>query len=395
VIRTQPAAYVQVMRLRVTIGVAAAALLAVGGVAGSPGRDESRVLWQGPVLAGDGVVWGEEAGGQGSLHLWTRGRDERAVYSSRSLALGRPLAASGTLLAFERTYPSCAPQPNVACPQAQDALVGGPRGPFTTLIRPRTCFLSTGNALAVDAGIAAYLELDCARDRVRVVVRDVVHDGRPLVLRDAAVSSGCCSDVAIAGRYVAWNESGGVVVYDRLARRVAYRARVRPPGVGVELGLDLQLDGKLAVAYRLTEFAQAGPTTIAWFSPSAPRPHLLPLHGRDTFVRLADDRIAVERFLTTKTSALVVADLTGRARTVTRFAPPTRLHSGFDFDGRRIAWASDHITATREDCPPPQQGRPCVVRETGVTKMWLRATTAGASRLVARLPFVDTVARPP
>ncbi len=384
------------MRLSATVVIGVVAVLLAGsGVARSSRTGTQRVLWQAPVLAGDRVAWGEEAGAKGSLRLWTRSRGERVVYSSDSLDLGRPLAASARLLAFQRSYPGCPPQPNFVCPQVQDALAGRPTGPFRTLVPRHTCFASTGRALAVDAGVASYLEPDCAHGRVRVVVRDFAGDRPPLVLRDAAATGTCCSDVAIAGRFVAWNDRGRVVVYDRVARRRAYRAIVRAADApGLELGFDLQPDGKLAVAFRLIEVAEAGRTTVAWFSRSEPRPHVLPIHGRNTLVRIAGNRIAFERFSSAKKSALAVTDLTGRVQTVARFAPPLRLRSGFDFDGRQIVWAQDRITATREDCPPPGQGRPCVLLESGVTKIWLRATPAGPARLVERLPFTDTVAHP-
>ena len=382
------------MVLRVTIVAATAALLAVGpGGAAPPGAGDSRELWQGPVLAGDAVVWGEQADATASLHLWAPRGGERVVYSDQRLNLTGTLAASPTRLAFERSYPSCAPQPNVVCPQAQDALAGPSAGPFTTLAPPRTCSVATiGNELAVDGGVAAYLEPRCGGDGMRVLVRDVAHHGRSILLADTAGAG----DVAIAGRYVAWSDrrGGDVVVYDRLARRVSYRARVSPgAAVDVDLGLDVQRDGKLAVSYRPIEVARAGPTAVAWLSPSAPRPHVLPLRGSDTRVRIADDRIAFVRFLTAKTSALVVADLAGRARTVARFVPPVRFRSGFDFDGRAVAWASDRVTATRVDCPPPGQGRPCVLRESGLTTIWRRAEPTGGAHVVARLPFVDEIAR--
>ncbi len=340
-------------------------------------------------------MWGEEGGGTGSVHQWTRQRGERVLYSSDSLALTRPVAASRTLLAFERTYPGCAPQPNVVCPQVEDALVGPPHGPFRTLVRPQKCTMPTlGSTVALDEGIAAYIELDCNAQTLRVVVRDVGHGRKPLVVRGAAISDGCCRDVAIAGQFVAWSERSEVVVYDRSARRVAYRARVRPKaGIDVDLGFDLQPDGKLAVAHRLVEFARTGPTTIAWFSPSAPRPHLLAQRGTTTSVRIAGDRIAFERFLTPTESSLVIADLAGHTQTVALFTPPVRLRSGFDFDGHHIAWASDRVTATRVDCPPPGQGRPCVRRESGVTSIWLRAAAGGTRRVIARLPFADTIAQ--
>ena len=383
-----------ISRTAIVLG-AAALLCASYSREAATGADSSRVLWQGPVFAGAAVVWSEEGGGTGSLRQWTRQRGERVLYSSDSLALTRPLAASRTLLAFERTYPGCAPQPNVVCPQVEDALVGPLHGPFRTLVRPRKCSMPTlGNTVALDDGIAAYIDLDCDRQTLRVLVRDVGHGRKPLVVRDAAISGGCCRDVAIAGQFVAWSDRSEVVVYDRRARRVAYRARIGPgAGLDVDLGFDLQPDGKLAVAYRPVEFARAGPTTIEWFSPSAPRPRVLALRGTTTRIRIAGDRIAFERFLSPKASFLVIANLAGRAQTVARFAPPVQLRSGFDFDGHRIAWASTRITATRVDCPPPGQGRPCVRRESGVTSIWLRAAAGGTGRLIARLPFVDTIAR--
>jgi hypothetical protein len=372
--------------------LSAALLAAVALVpAGSP--TASRVLWQGPVFAGDSVVWGEESGGKGSLHLWSRARD-RVVYGSDSLALGRPLAASRRLLAFERTYPSCPPRPNVVCPQATDAVVGPLKGPFHRLMRPRVCFLPTsGTTLALDGGVAAYLEIDCTQQRLRVLVRDIARRGGPLVLREAALSGGCCRDVAIAGRRVAWIDGRDVVVRDRLSRATS-RTRIGPEGIDVDLGFDLQSDGKLAFSYRLVEVGRVGPTTVAWSAPSKPGLHELGLRGGSTTVKIAGDRIAFERYLTAKTSALVVSDLAGRARAIARFAPPTRLRDGFDFDGRRITWASDRVISTRTDCPPPGQGRPCVQRETGVTTIWRRDLRVGRNRTVVRLPFVDTIAHP-
>ena len=381
---------------RAAIVLGAAALVCASSIRGAtPGTDSSRVLWQGPVFAGAAVVWSEESGGTGSLRQWTRQRGERVLYTSDSLALTRPLAASRTLLAFSRTYPGCAPQPNVVCPQVEDALVGPLRGPFRTLVRPRKCSMPTlGSTVALDAGIAAYIDLDCNGQTLRILVRDVGHGGKPLLVRDATISAGCCRDVAIAGQFVAWTERSDAVVYDRRARRVAYRARIGPAaGIDVDLGFDLQPDGKLAVAYRPIEFARAGPTTIAWVSPSAPRPHVLALRGTTTRIRIAGDRFAFERFLSPKTSALVIADLAGRVQTVARFAPSVQLRSGFDFDGQKIAWASNRITSTRVDCPPAGQGRPCVRRESGVTSIWLRAAAGGTRRLIARLPFADTIAR--
>jgi hypothetical protein len=379
--------------VRVLLVPATVALLAVGAGGAAPSTG-SRVLWQGPVLGGESLVW-SEAGASGSVHRWTAGSGERVVYRSDSLALSRPIAASRTLLAFGRSYPGCEPQPNVACPQVEDALVGPPGGSYRTLVHPHTCVLATAGAtLTLDRGVAAYIEPDCRRNHVQVVVRDLGHGTRPLVVRQAAASQECCRDVALAGRFVAWNEGrGDVVVYDRLAHRTAYRAHAAPNGgIGVELGFDLQDDGKLAVAYRPIEVARTVPATVVWFSRAAAKAHALPFRARDTRVRIAGDRIVYERFPNANTSALAVVDLAGHARTIARFAPPLR-PGEFDYDGRRVAWSADRVTATRVDCPPPGQGRPCVMRETGVTTIRVRAVDAARSRVVARLPFDDVFAR--
>jgi hypothetical protein len=391
---TALATYVEMMFSRLaTVATVAALLLTGPSSAASPLANESRVLWQGPALAGEAVLWAEESGGKGSLHLWTARRGDRTVYGSDSLAVTRPFASSRKLLAFERSYPSCPPAAGHVCPEGTDALIGPLRGPYRPLTRPRTCFLPlVGNALAVDGGVAAYLELDCSRQRLRIIVRSVDPAGRPQVVQEAPFSDDCCRDIALAGQYVAWRDGPRVVVYDRLARRVAYRARIGPAGADVDFDFDLQQDGKVAVAFRLIQLGQPGPLSIAWLSRSAPRVHLLPFRGSDTHISIAADRIAFARFVTQKTSFLVVTDLRGWTTTVARLTQPSRLR-GFAFDGQRFALASDRITGKRVDCPPPGQGRPCVRRESGVTSLWLRTVSTGRARLITRLTFDDAFGR--
>jgi len=382
------------MMVRLAVIVAAAAAFPVlnSGALGPPGSDPSRVLWQGPVLAGSAVAWVEQSGGTGSLHRWRPGRGDQVVYRGDALAIGRPLAASPTHVAFERNYPGCPPEPGgQICVQQTDAVVGPWTGPYRRLIGPHVCFFPTeGNALALDGSVAAYLEPDCGRQMLQVLVRNVARTGTPVVLRSASFSSGCCRDIALAGRYVAWNDGANVLVDDRVGRRTAYRARIGPVGIDVDMGFDLQADGKVGVAYRPVEFARAGPTEVAWLSRSAPRLHVLKLQARDTRIRIAHDRLAFERYLGPEAGALVVADLAGRARTIARFAPPTRLRGDFDLDGQRIVWASDRVTSTRTDCPPAGEGRPCLLRETGITTIWLEDLASEKPRLVAQLSFIDT-----
>src|SRR5687768_10967687 len=129
-----------VSRAAIVAVVGAAFLVTASSRAAQPRPDASRVLWQGPALAGETVVWAEESGGTGSLHLWSAQRGDRIVYHSDSLAVTRPFAASPTLLAFERSYPSCPPPPGHVCPDGADAVIGPPTGPFRILVRPRTCF---------------------------------------------------------------------------------------------------------------------------------------------------------------------------------------------------------------------------------------------------------------
>jgi hypothetical protein len=388
------ATYTGMMVPRLAIVTAVAALLLTGsGASASPVANQSRVLWQGPALAGEAVLWAEESGGTGSLHLWTARRGDRTVYRADSLSVTRPFASSRRLVAFERSYPSCPPPAGHVCPDGTDSLVGPLRGPYQALTAPRTCFLPlVGESLALDGGVVAYLDFDCSRQRLRIFVRSVDPAGRPQVVHEAPFSDGCCRDIALAGQYIAWRDGPRVVVYNRLASRVAYRARIGPAGTDVDFDFDLQRDGKVAVAFRLIQFGQAGPPSIGWLSRSAPRVHLLPFRGSDTHIRMVGDRIAFERFVSQKTSFLVVTDLRRRATTVARLTQPTRLR-GFDFDGQRLAWASDRVTSKRVDCPPPGQGRPCVRRESGVTSLWLRNLTPSAPRLVARLRFDDTFGR--
>jgi hypothetical protein len=328
----------------------------------------SVVLWQGPALAGESVVWVDESQGVGALHVWSPRRGDRVVFRGESLAIGRPFAASRTRLAFERSYPSCPPPPGHVCPEGSDAVIGALAGPFRPLSRPRTCFLpGLGNALALDGSVAAYVQLDCTQQRLRVIV-----GGR--VVHDAAISSGCCRDIALAGRYVAWSDRNSVVVHDWTARRTAYRVHV-----GRQFDFDLQRDGKVAVA---------SPPTIAWVSRAQPLLHLLPFRITSARVAIAGDRVAFER----AGGALVVAPLEGpRARAVSR-SGAGKLR-GFDFDGKRIAWASDRIRSRRVDCPPPGQGRPCVRRVTGTTTIWRRTLATGATRMIARLRFEDAFGR--
>jgi hypothetical protein len=170
---------------------------------------------------------------------------------------------------------------------------------------------------------------------------------------DQPVPGARTAGLRIAGRYVAWlDRTQGapftrpdIVVHDRLTGTEAYRVPQAPLG---ELpSFDLQADGKVA-------YASSGPGgwRVAWASPSEPRPHVLPLAGREQYeVRIAGDRIGfmsgVQPCCGSVTLGEVgVSDLSGRARRVGDLAEGSLFTDDFDFDGERVAWWSYRCTDT-------------------------------------------------
>src|SRR3954451_19690025 len=88
-----------------------ASLLSAGAlIAATP---QPRQLVAGPVFAGDRVVWGEE---RDQLNVLRAARDTTPLWQSASSWFSGPLAASGSLVAFSRSFNGCATQPGVACP---------------------------------------------------------------------------------------------------------------------------------------------------------------------------------------------------------------------------------------------------------------------------------------
>src|SRR2546422_11680621 len=110
--------------------VAAALVVAAGAPAEKAAQ---RRLAAGPVLAGDGVAWSETEGSASVLRLWRPNRGTAVVFRSETISAGRGLVASGPMLAFERSYPGCPPQPGLACPTLTAFALGprpGPVRPF-------------------------------------------------------------------------------------------------------------------------------------------------------------------------------------------------------------------------------------------------------------------------
>jgi hypothetical protein len=361
-------------------------------------RPNSRVLLYGPVLAGRAVVWLERRGGEAVLERAVPGRrpDVLLRQALRNASLD-DLAASRAVVALERHTMVCPPPtPPVAysCTDQREVLGGAPSGRLRVLSASDDCgggSINVSPSVDVSGDLVVLGENVCVSpgNRRRLVV--VVRPDRPgrSVLCEAEVPQGpprCRGDARIAGRFVAWSEGqDAVVVYDRLRRRVAYR-----PLLPRVQSFDLEADGRLAAAY----YSQGleGGASVAWRTRQAGG--VLPFRAKISdrsraVVRIARDRILVERVLSPTASALVLSDLRGRTKRLARFASPVRREGDFDFDGGRVTWASTRITSTKLECPPPGIGAPCVRTASGVTTVWLENAAGGTRRAVARLAFGD------
>jgi hypothetical protein len=364
--------------MRGTPIVLLAIVLALFAVPGSVASVPLLRIPAGPTLAGDGVVWTQGVGSAISVVLWRPGR--RLTVVSRFESDGfLALAGSGSHVIVVRSAAICGEgQPCVA---REDALAGPRAGPLRPVIGTRSCTAQYASVPAVDVGgaIAAYAQPRCAPRRILVL--DLAH--RPVRILFSTSTS--AESVRLAGRFLAWPRRGSIVVYDWRVRRVAYRY---PAPVNVT-DFDVQADGKVAML--------SGDARISWFSPAQPRAHLLPFRAAAGApeVRIAGDQLAFARQVDGDESDLVVAALSGRLTRIAAFVDPDRLtrsypfHSDVSFDGRRITWASDHVTKHRVVCPPPPSLAPCRTYDTGVRTIWLERL-GSAPRPLARLPFDES-----
>lgn len=356
------------------IALALAAALPVA--AGTPAQPAaSRLLLAGPVLAGDGIAWSEAEGAASVLRLWRPARGVQVVLRSKTTTVGRGLVGSGPLLAFERSYPGCPAQPGVACPTLTDFALGPRTGPFHPISAARKCaFPFSEPGLDLAASFVAYDALDCERERVTTYLQTTSAPPKKAVLRTVALRDACCAGLRLSGRFVAWSTdwNGRVDVVDRDRDRVVVSARIGDGVSAKPASFDVQGDGTLAVI--------AG-GHLFWVSPQSPRPHVLAT-GISGGVRIAGARLAYAR-----AGAVVVSDLRGARRVVARFRRPARLRLALDFDGTRLVFASDVVTRTWVDCPPPGQERPCVKRESGTTTIWAAWAPEFGPKKVAHFAF--------
>ena len=365
------------------VAISALCCVVSAAAAAAPPVQPERLV-HGPVLAGGRVVWDELVGEEESLRLGAPGVATRILYRpTGDHRVGQWLAASASLLAFELVGPSCSPQPGFVCPEAWDVLAGPLTGPFRPLAPEKRCFSSWASS-PLDAYGRTLVQkaLSCESPGGTRVVVDDLRTGHGRTIASLPGRRGCCAGVAIAGRYVAWAQhwDASVVVFDLRANRVVYRVRVgRPLGSDQIAGLDVEADGKSVVT-----------TTdgrVLWFGLDG-RAHRLRLRLSGPLVRMGGGRILFGRKEGGGATALVLTDLAGKDLGGRAVRGTAALRGDFDFDGRRVTWASDRISESHVDCPPPGIGRPCIVRESGVTTIWL-VPVGGRARSVARLPFSD------
>jgi hypothetical protein len=360
--------------MRTAVLSLAAVLAVAGGAPAAP--DTPRLLVTGPVLAGDGVAWSENDGEASVLRLWRPGRGETVVFRSETTSVGRGLVGAARLLAFQRSYAGCPPQPGVVCPTVTDFAIGPRTGPFRALSSTSKCVFPFAEAgLDLTSSLVAYNAPDCDGNRVTTFLQTTSLPPKRAVLRNVTPREACCAGLRLAGRFVAWtsNWNERVVVVDRDNDRVVVSVRVGDGVSAKPVSFDVQADGTLAVL---------ASGRLLWASPASPRPNVLATGIHDVQVRIARAQIAY-----TRAGAVVLSGLRGQARVVARFRAPSRLQRTLDFDGKRVVFASDLVTRRWVDCPPPGQGRPCVQREAGTTTIWLAQAPRFTLRKVAHFPF--------
>jgi len=298
-----------------------------------------------PALAGERLLW-TESGARGVV-LWTAAPGEVArrvqVFRPRSTyAAGPALAASPSLTILSQFGFQDFGELEGTRPAYVDHYRGPPGEPLDRFV---SCPGEEAAFRSVDVSGQAYAYRQCDDQGGHVEIRDeaAVPMSPPRSVGSEAFG------VRIAGRYVAWldgalytlretDNDSDIVVYDRVADAEVYR--LPPTEVpGRVHGLDVQDDGKIAIAFR-TERNGVG---LGWASPDEPYLHLLPLPARRGYgVRMADDEIAFQtgasRDSFIQHAKVAITDLAGNVRVVARRTEAAEFLESFDYDGERFVW---------------------------------------------------------
>jgi hypothetical protein len=316
------------------IAMLAVAVLAFAAPAGAAVTQMATGMPVGEVeLAGQSVVFGSFGGGTarvmradpgGSItklaeHTVPGDDDDECCSTYFSTAF----SASATQVAFSSFYEAYV---KGSLAQSNFKLSAGP--PQGAVAQLFDCGLN--HPYDVDGDRIAYLGDDCTEKTsglgARVVVRNLAAAGAPVVGSFAMTRQPNTLDlagdhVALSGFFAAAPE---LIVYS-LSGAEQYK-------INHNFALySLQADGKLAVAHPTAQ----GDCRLEWFSKAEPVAHRIDVCPRGR-VRMAGDRIAVDRLQGT-TSSLDVVALNGSTRSVTFFQPSGAL-TGFDWDGSRLAY---------------------------------------------------------
>ncbi len=336
----------------------------------------------GPVLAGQDLVWADQAADRGFA------------------VVAAPLGGGGprTLRAFapldgdQIVVPAIAASPDRVAVEAYDArqalargdgthrlqaFQGPLSGPLEALGPP--CDGVPGGSVTplrsvdVEGQAVAALGPSCGGERPQgATVTDFASDPpASRSLPDARAS------VRLAGGLVGFAaepdaEGRLFTVRDRSTGAEVYSVRVRDLGGRMvrELGtsFDLQSDGKLAFTYR---FHGSGGRTVAWSAPGDPRPHVLdlPRSGHVAVKWARRDQLLVMRARrgsagTVSGGVLELRALDGRlVRTLARGVVDRSEREAFDADGERVAFTTRDCGGVRFHVRPLTGGSTFVHRE--------------------------------
>lgn len=247
------------------------------------------------------------------------------------------LAASPERLAYKEAFASGNARYQVG--QSSLTLYGGSlTGPFGQEDRCSSSDYFSPASAALDADGPRVAATDCTG---QIVIRDQ-GTGPPTVTRISPGPMLGAIDVALAGRYVAFNAVPAgptgtsptvTVVHDWIANEKVYE-------VPRAASFDLQDDGTLAVSTGRADDLDCGDGKLLWYSRAEPTEHLLPVKPCTSEVRIAGGRVAVAAAAPgDQQRELALLTLDGRRTDIAQFGTDSMRRGSIDFDGARVAYA--------------------------------------------------------
>ena len=303
-------------------------------------RDLARIDYEyqvsnGPVLAGDSVVWVE---GSRTVKRARPGLKPRVVPVPQPVAGPIGLDGSSTRLLVSRTLGVGTKYGFSA--SSHEVHVGSASGEGFEHIQ--TCGRYEPFSSAVDGDVVAFF--DCKGEQLHI--RDLSQPSHPDTIIPLSPKPYTIRGLQLAGRYVAWHEetpspgqTDTIRVLDWITGSETLRVNQVPTPENSQAritGFDVQGDGKIAVAY----FGSVGTPvrSIAWHQPGS-------LTGQPLGVDRPDlnaPKLAADRVATTSTRRSRPKHSFGTAPLGQSFRPVAYFVTGgvrsYDFDGTRLAW---------------------------------------------------------